>query len=178
MEVYDTELAESRDKKHYREKSKRKTCIKTVYGEAEYKRIAYRTKTEQGENAYVYLLDETMQMDKIGLISTNLAEKIAMTVTESPYHVTAEIISNTYGQSISSRGVWNMMQRQPHRERHFGMRLYAKEKLSLEGRGCDKCSLPILLDSSNSVEKLCVSWVQTRGYEACVFCMPIPLRVC
>ena len=34
------------------------------------------------------------------------------------------------------------------------------------------------LDSSNSVEKLCDSWVQTRGYEACVFCMPIPLRVC
>ena len=30
----------------------------------------------------------------------------------------------------------------------------------------------------NSVEKLCDSWVQTRGYEACVFCMPIPLRVC
>jgi len=25
----------------------------------------------------------------------------------------------------------------------------------------------------NSVEKLCDSWVQTRGYEACVFCMPI-----
>ena len=42
----------------------------------------------------------------------------------------------------------------------------------------DKYSLSILLDSSNSVEKLCDSWVQTRGYEACVFCMPIPLRVC
>ena len=72
-------------------------------------RTVYRTKTEQGENAYVYLLDEAMQMDKIGLISTNLAEKIAMTVTESPYRVTAETISNTCGQSISSGGVWNMM---------------------------------------------------------------------
>ena len=30
-------LAESRDKKHYRGKGKRKTCIKTVYGEVEYK---------------------------------------------------------------------------------------------------------------------------------------------
>ena len=111
LEAYDTELAESRDKKHYRGKGKRKTCIKTVYGEVEYKRAVYRTKTEQGENAYVYLLDEAMQMDKIGLISTNLAEKIAMTVTESPYRVTAETISNTCGQSISSGGVWNMMQR-------------------------------------------------------------------
>ena len=55
LEAYDTELAESRDKKHYRGKGKRKTCIKTVYGEVEYKRNVYRTKTEQGENAYVYL---------------------------------------------------------------------------------------------------------------------------
>ena len=30
LEPYDTELAESRDKKHYRGKGKRKTCIKTV----------------------------------------------------------------------------------------------------------------------------------------------------
>ena len=37
LEAYDTELAESRDKKHYRGKGKRKTCIKTVYGEVEYR---------------------------------------------------------------------------------------------------------------------------------------------
>ena len=64
-------------------------------GEVEYNRTVYRTKTEQGETAYVYLLDKAMQMDKIGLISTNLAEKIAMTVTEAPYRVTAETISGT-----------------------------------------------------------------------------------
>ena len=27
-------------------------------------------------------------------------------------------------------------------------------------------------------EKIWGEWVQTRGYEACVFCMPIPLCVC
>ena len=43
---------------------------------------------------------------------------------------------------------------------------------------CAKYSLLVFLDSSNFVEKLCDSWVQTRGSEACVFCMPIPLRVC
>jgi len=46
-----------------------------------------------------------------------------------------------------------------------------------QAMACDKCSLPVPLDSSNSVEKLCGSWVQTRGYEACVFCMPIPTRL-
>ena len=34
-----------------------------------------------------------------------------MTVTEAPYRVAAETISNTCGQTISSSGVWNMMQR-------------------------------------------------------------------
>lgn len=111
LESYDKELAESRDKKLYRGKGKRVTTIKTVYGEVTYSRNVYRTESEDGQTAYVHLLDEAMHMDKIGLISTDLAEKIALTVTESPYRVTAEQISSTCGQSISAGGVWNMMQR-------------------------------------------------------------------
>ena len=76
-----------------------------------YGRHVYQTKLEDGKKACVYLLDEAMQMEKIGLISTNLAEKLAMTVTEAPYRVTAETISSTCGQSISAGGVWNVMQR-------------------------------------------------------------------
>lgn len=111
LESYDEELAKSRDKKVYRGKGKRKTSIKTIYGEVEYSRNVYRTETEDGQVAHIFLLDKAMHMDKIGLISTNLAEKIALTVTESPYRVTAEQISSTCGQSISAGGVWNMMQR-------------------------------------------------------------------
>ena len=111
LESYDNELADSRDTGQYRDKGGRKTSIKTVYGEVEYWRRVYQTTLEDGKRAYVYLLDQAMQMDKIGLISTNLAEKIAMTVTESPYRVTADAISSTCGQSISAGGVWNMMQR-------------------------------------------------------------------
>lgn len=111
LESYDKELAESRDKKQYRCKGKRQTTIKTVYGEVEYSRNVYRTETEDGQAAHVFLLDQAVQMDKIGLISTNLAEKIALTVTESPYRVTADIITSTCGQNISAGGVWNMMQR-------------------------------------------------------------------
>ena len=110
LENYDRELAERRDKKQYRNKGKRSTTIKTVYGEVTYGRNVYRTKTEDGETAYIYLLDEAMHMDKIGLISTNLAEKIAMTITESPYRATADTISSTCGQSISAGGVWNLIQ--------------------------------------------------------------------
>ena len=100
LESYDEELSASRDTKQYRDKGKRKTAIKTVYKEVEYRRRVYRTTLEDGRKAHVYLLDRAMQMDKIGLISTNLAEKIAMTVTESPYLATADIISSTCGQSI------------------------------------------------------------------------------
>ena len=39
-----------------------------------------------------------------------------------------------------------------------------------------KCSLSVPLDSSNSVEKLCDSWVWVRRYVALVVSVPIPLR--
>ena len=73
LESYDRELAEGRDKKNYRCKGKRKTTMKTVYGEVGYSRRVYQTRTEDGHTAHVFLLDQAMGMDKIGLISTNLA---------------------------------------------------------------------------------------------------------
>ena len=81
LESYDNELASARDRTKYRDKGKRSTTIKTVYGEVEYQRRVYQAIHEDGRKAYVHLLDKAMQMDKIGLISTNLAEKIALTVT-------------------------------------------------------------------------------------------------
>ena len=148
LESYDAKLAESRDKKTYRGKGKRKTSIKTVYGEVEYRRTVYRTKTKQGETAYVYLLDEAMQMDKIGLISTNLAEKIAMTVTEASYRVTAETISNTCGQTISSSGVWNMMQR-------LGERIDEEEQYAVKEMYADRAQgekvIPVLFEEMDGI---------------------------
>ena len=54
--------------------------------------------------------DEAMRMEKIDLISTNLAERIAMLAAEASYRVTEETISETYGQSISHAGTWNLIQ--------------------------------------------------------------------
>lgn len=51
LENYDTELAEGRDKSQYRDKGKRTTTIKTVYGEVSYARIVYQTKLEDGRKA-------------------------------------------------------------------------------------------------------------------------------
>ncbi len=110
LERYDEELKNGRDKKKLRCKGTRRTTIKTVYGEVEYGRNVYKGKDEEGRTIWIYLLDEAMSMDKIGMISTNLAEKIAASVTENPYRVTAEIISSTCGQAISHGGVWNLIQ--------------------------------------------------------------------
>ena len=75
LENYDDELAKERDTKSYRDKGKRETSIKTVYGEVTYSRRVYRTEQEDGRTAHIYLLDQAMQMEKIGLISTNLADE-------------------------------------------------------------------------------------------------------
>lgn len=110
LQAIDEKLAKERDKSRYRDKGYRKTTIKTVYGEVEYYRHVYITKTEEGLNAAVYLLDQELGMDKIGLISTNLAEKLGIIVTGTPFRKTAKEISETTGQTISHSGVWNIVQ--------------------------------------------------------------------
>lgn len=111
LESYDKELHENRDTKVYRDKGLRETTIKTVYGDVGYKRHVYRTKAEDGERMYIYLLDQAINIDKIGLISVNLAEKAVSCVTENSYRVTAETISETCRQNISHGGVWKIVQR-------------------------------------------------------------------
>lgn len=148
LESYDKELAASRDTRQYRDKGGRRTSIKTVYGEVEYCRRVYRRSLEDGEKAYVYLLDEAMGMDKIGLISTNLAEKIAMAVTESPYRVAADAISSTCGQSISAGGAWNMMQR-------LGERISEEEDHAVKQMNADQPEgtkeIPVLFEEMDGV---------------------------
>ena len=148
LESYDKKLAEERDKKIYRDKGRRRTSIKTVYGEVEYSRRVYQTKTEDGQTAYVFLLDQAMQMDKIGLISTNLAEKIALAATESPYRTTADTISQTCGQSISAQGVWNMMQR-------LGERIDEEERYAVRqmeaGQEEGTKELPVLFEEMDGI---------------------------
>lgn len=109
---------------------------------------SYDAELADGRKVCVYLLDEAMHMDKIGLISTNLAEKIAMTATESPYRVTAELISETCGQSISHGGVWNLVQR-------LGERISEEESHAVKqmeaGQAEGRESLPVLFEEMDGV---------------------------
>lgn len=111
LEYFDDLIADARDKSKYRDKGKRTTTIKTVYGEVTYRRRVYQTTNDEGLREYIFLLDEEMGMEKIGLISTNLGEKIATTLTKNAFRGTSEQISNTCGQSLSHTCVWNFAQR-------------------------------------------------------------------
>ena len=84
LNAIDDRLHQDRDKGEYRDKGLRKTTIKTVYGEVEYVRHIYLTRNEDGKNTAIFLLDKELGMDTIGLISTNLAEKIAEEYYEIP----------------------------------------------------------------------------------------------
>lgn len=110
LERYDTYLMENRDKDAYRNKGKRKTTVKTVYGEVEYERRIYQVTREDGLTEFVFLLDEQLEISGVGLISMNMAEQMVSNITEMSYRETAEKITEMTGQSISAMGVWNVIQ--------------------------------------------------------------------
>lgn len=110
LEKYDKQLMEERDKSVYRHKGLRETTVKTVYGEVVYKRAIYEKMNENGSKSYVYLLDENLELKNVGLISTNLAEKLVEGITELSYRQCASKVSEMTGQSISAMGVWKVIQ--------------------------------------------------------------------
>ncbi len=110
LEEMDRRLKEARDRSRYRDKGFRTTTIKTIYGEVTYRRTVYEAHDEYGERRFVYLLDENLQLDNIGLVSENCVELMVSSITEMSYRNCAEKISEMTGQSISAMGVWNIIQ--------------------------------------------------------------------
>lgn len=110
FERYDDHFMKNRDKDAYRNKGKRKTTVKTVYGEVEYARRIYEVARGDGLHEYVFLLDEQLEISGVGLISMNMAEQMVSSIIEMSYRETADKITEMTGQSISAMGVWNVIQ--------------------------------------------------------------------
>lgn len=148
LEEYDKDLEESRDKKAYRHKGTRSTTVKTIFGETQYNRTVYKHINEDGKTEWIYLLDKAIQMDKIGLISTNLAEKIVETVTKESYRGTSDVISKTTGQTISHGGAWNLVQQ-------LGDKICEEEKALVKDMEADASKgeeiTPILFEEMDGV---------------------------
>lgn len=110
LETIDNEISQKRDKKEYRNKGKRKTTLKTLMGEVTFSHRVYEHINEEGKKTYVYLLDQELDFDTIGFISTNLAEKVVENACISSFRNTAKNITELIGQSISHGGAWNIVQ--------------------------------------------------------------------
>ena len=110
LEGLDEQIAKSRDKSQYRHKGKRETTLKTLMGEVTFSRVVYKHLDEDGKKSHIFLLDKELGFDTIGLVSTNLAEKIVENATLVSYRNTAKNITELTGQSISHTGAWNVVQ--------------------------------------------------------------------
>lgn len=148
LERYDRMLMEGRDRKKYRHKGTRQTTIKTVYGEAVYRRAVYEAVEEDGVKHYVYLLDETLELNRVGLISTNMSELLVKTITELSYRECAAKVSEMTGQSISAMGVWNVIQQ-------LGEKVCEEEAQLVEeykkGHVQGKKEVPVLFEEADGV---------------------------
>jgi len=110
MEGLDERLAGERDRKKYRHKGVRGTTIKTLMGEVNFSRAVYEYVTDEGRKAFVFLLDEYLGIDRIGAISSNLAEKIVENASVTSFRNTSKNVTEMTGQSISHAGAWKVVQ--------------------------------------------------------------------
>lgn len=153
LEEYDTELQNSRDKKEYRCKGKRKTTVKAIFGEVEFERNIYET-TEDGIRKYVYLLDEKLGLHKCGFFSDMMSKLIAKACCESTYREAARSVSECSGQSLSHTAAWNLVQQ-------IGNRLDEHEKdmasLSVTGESSGTLKTPVLFQEKDGI------WLHLQG---------------
>ena len=130
LEQLDERLRNERDKKRYRMKDKNTTTIKTIYGNVEYARRYY---FDNEKKEYVYLLDEEMKMNRVGLFSENMANLIIKECINEPYNKAAASVSAATGNYISSVGAWKLVQ-------EVGKNIEADENINIEDmdRGINK----------------------------------------
>ena len=154
LEKYDQHLHETRNREEYRDKGRRRSTIKTVYGEVSYERHVYQTHDEYGINHCVYLLDENLSLNRIGLISENYVELLISSITEMSYRNCAEKVSKTTGLPISHTGVWNVIQ-------ELGEKLIKDEKELVETDKHEHIKgnreIPVLFEEADGV------WLNLQG---------------
>ncbi len=110
LEEVDDTLAATRDRTQYRDKGKRRTVLKTILGEVEFRRRVYETRDESSRKVHVYLLDEALGLDRPGQISAILSELVSTAACESAYRETARQVSELTGQTISHQTAWAITQ--------------------------------------------------------------------
>ena len=154
LEEWDQELSETRDKKRYRCKGKRKSCVKTWLGPIEYERNVYVDRADPEHERCVYLLDEEKEIFRIGCVATDICEIAAQSVVERTYRGAAKEITEMTGLSISAQGVWDIVQGigESQRER---IRRYAEQAQQNQGVGAIESK--ILYEENDGI------WLNLQG---------------
>lgn len=106
----DDMILETRDKKAFRFKVFKHTCIKTIMGPVEIDRRVYKHVDEDGKKSYRYLLDEYLNMETIGHMSANLVEKMIENVTNVSLRKASQNVKEMTNQDVSHTAVWNVVQ--------------------------------------------------------------------
>ena len=154
LESLDEKLLNERDKKVYRNKGSKQTCLRTIMGNVEYSRRIYEFKLENGKKATKYLLDEYLGMDTIGNVSINLVETILTNVSEVSFRKTSQNIKAMCNQEISPQGVWNVVQTVGEKIKELENR-----KIELNDKGVLKGDkeVPVLFQEQDGV------WLYIQG---------------
>lgn len=155
LETKDMQLMAERDTKRYRCKGLRKTCIKTRCGTVEYSRRIYQDAFAQAdEPRNVYLLDESMGIEKIGNVSPGLCKLAASSVCESSYRAAARQVTELSGQPISAQGIWNIVQELGQRQKK---RIEKNAVLAKESQGIGTIETKLLYEENDGI------WLHLQG---------------
>jgi len=160
LEELDDALAETRDKKQYRDKGRRRTVLKTMLGEVEFSRRVYVAEDDTGMKEHIYLLDEALGIDTPGQISPMLSEMVTTAVCESTYRETARQVSELTGQTISHQTAWSITQ-------EAGGRIRAREdalaRKAQQNEGTGELESKILYEEADGI------WLKLQGKDRKVY---------
>ncbi len=107
LEALDEDLMLSCDTKKYRHKGSRKTAVKMKLGTIEYSRRIY---FDANEKKHVYLLDQALNPQNIGLFDETICKRIEEMICYQSFRGTASSISENTGLHITPQTVWNIVQ--------------------------------------------------------------------
>lgn len=124
LEEYDKQIMESRDKTKYRHKGIETTTLKVKTGLVQYSRVKYLENQEDGTKKCKYLIDELLEINKIGQFSSGLIELIVKNISEVSYRACAETINSFTGITVSGAGIWQIIQKLGEE-----IKTYEKEKV-------------------------------------------------
>ena len=108
LKMLDKLIKDFRDKEIFKSKDMQPTTIKSRLGEIPITRRRY-TMEINGIEKSIYLLDEFLEINEIGLYSQSVIEMIVREITKKSYRETAKTISEDTDSSISYTAVRNIV---------------------------------------------------------------------